>query len=85
MIDNYISTDFEDSELLAFSTLNEFYLVLRKCAKILTQTDIPKDEKLISIFTFVYEKVFYYVVLDGDNVVSICNLTLKIRYKEPSI
>jgi hypothetical protein len=88
MIDNYISTDFTEKELVVASTLKEFYLTLRRGAKILTQTDIPKGEQLISIFTFVYEigieETFYQVVLDGDKVISICNLTNKIYY-EPSI
>lgn len=83
MIDNYISTDFTERELI--STLKEFYLTLRCGARILTQTDIPKNKRLISIFTFVYElgleDTFYQVILDGDEVVSICNLTNKIQYK----
>lgn len=84
MIDNYVSTDFTERELI--STLKEFYLTLRGDARILTQTDIPKGKRLISIFTFVYqlgiEDTFYQVILDGDEVVSICNLTNKIQYKE---
>lgn len=83
MIDNYVSTDFTERELI--STLKEFYLTLRCGARILTQTDIPKGKRLISIFTFVYqlgiEDTFYQVILDGDKVVSICNLTNKIQYK----
>lgn len=83
MIDNYVSTDFTERELI--STLKEFYLTLRGGARILTQTDIPKGKRLISIFTFVYElgieETFYQVVLNGDEVVSICNLTNKIQYK----
>lgn len=85
MIDNYVSTDFTESEFLPTSSLDEFYKDLRLCAKILTQTDIPKGKRVISIFTFVYElgieETFYHVVLDGDKVVSICNLTNKIQYK----
>lgn len=91
MIDNYISTDFTERELIGFQTLNEFYLNLRTShrTKILTQTDIPKGKRLISIFTFVHmlgiKELFYHVVLDGDEVISICNLTSKVQYKEPSI
>lgn len=89
MIDNYISTDFiTDMKLIGVLTLNEFYLNLRRYAKILTQTDIPNGKSLISIFTFVYNKIgideetFYHVVLDGGKVISICNLTNKIQYKQ---
>lgn len=83
MIDNYVSTDFTERELI--STLKDFYLTLRCGARILTQTDIPKGERLISIFTFVYqlgiEDTFYQVILDGDKVISICNLPIKFNIK----